>query len=122
VAANITWEQSADSLLERRDRFTQKAIRDDFSEVFQQDLDAGLESPTSTSIEFDPDNQGYLTPVADQRYSVVWYLEQDASSPNAVVRAVVPTARFDRKMKPTDLHDRLSKIVAVESRQTVKLK
>src|SRR6185436_11896057 len=91
----VIWEASANSLLEQRDRFTQKAIKDEFETVFNIDLKAGLAPACSTSVAFDPQKKGYLTPVADQRYSVVWYLDDAEDDPKAMVHAVVPTTRFD---------------------------
>lgn len=112
----VTWEPSADSLLEQRDRFTQKAIREEFEATFDHIFKQGLEPASSTSIEFDPDKKGYVTPVADKRYSVIWYLQND----DAVVRAVVPTTRFDKKA--SGLLERVRKIVQLETGQTVDLK
>lgn len=118
-AVPVTWEPSAATLLGQRDRFTQKAIKEEFEETFNVDFKQGIE-PGSTSIAFDPDHKGYLTPVADERYSVIWYLEDDEPGSRAVVRAVVPTTRFDKRM--TGLRDRVRKIVQIESGQKVDLK
>ena len=112
----VKWEPSADALLEQRDRFTQKAIKEEFEATFDHVFTEGLEPALSTSVEFDPDKKGYVTPVADKRYSVIWYLQDD----DAVVRAVVPTTRFDKKT--SGLLERVRKIVQLESNLTVDLK
>lgn len=113
---SVTWEPSAASLLEQRDRFTQKAIKEEFEATFDAGFTQGLEAAATTSIEFDPDKKGYVTPVADKRYSVIWYLQDDG----AVVRAVVPTTRFDKKT--SGLLERVRKIVQLESDLTVDLR
>jgi hypothetical protein len=82
---HVKWEQPAVSMLDRRDRFTRPAIEREF-EAYTGDPSTLSQS----TIAFDPPNKGYLTPVADRRYSVIWYLEDHS----AIVRAVVPTARF----------------------------
>jgi hypothetical protein len=108
---DVTWEPFADRLLQQRDRFTEKAIRGEFEAAAQQP-----ESLARPSIEFDETRKGYLTPVADGRYSVVWYLEHG----EAVVRAVVPTTRFSRAMD--DLKARVRRIVQQESNGAVDVK
>ena len=108
---DVTWEPSADRLLQQRDRFTQRAIRQEFEQMIGHGP-----SPTPRDIEFDTDRKGFLTPVADERYSVVWYLEDDA----AVVRAVVPTTRFSPATR--NLKARVQDIVRLESHGAVNVK
>jgi hypothetical protein len=98
-------------LLQQRDRFTQDAIKREFEDAARP---AGDVPPCS--IEFDTTRKGYLTPVAEERYSVVWYL--DASV--AVVHAVIPTARFSAETP--DLKDRVQQIVQLESHGAVDVK
>jgi hypothetical protein len=74
---SVIWEDDALKLLERRDRYTRNAIREEFR------LD-----PQKRAIEFDPDHSTYLTPVSDNRFSVVWRFDRETRQ--AVVRAVVP--------------------------------
>jgi hypothetical protein len=103
------WEKPAELMLDRRDRFTRPAIAaefDQYSQLPEQLLD--------NSIEFDPDNEGYLTPVADRRYSVIWYMRDS----RPVVRAVVPTTRFTRG---SDLKARVEEIVRAASEDQIKL-
>jgi hypothetical protein len=108
LLVQVTWTESADRLLQQRDRFTQRAIRQEFEAVA-----ASESSVRPRSIEFDAARQGYLTAVADERYSVVWYLENDA----AVVRAVVPTTRFPAETP--NLKARVQNIVQLESNGAV---
>ena len=111
----VNWEDSATSLLEKHDRFAQKAIKEEFEAAFDAQIKPALDTDSSSTIVFDPDNRGYLTPVADKRYSVIWYLKGD----DAEVRAVVPTTRF---AKQTGLLDRVRAIVLQESNHLVHLK
>ena len=105
------WAPKAEFLLRQRDRFTQQQVREEFARICS--ADASLLS--SLSLEFDPDRKGYLTPVADRRYSVIWYLE----NATAVVRAVVPTTRFDTSTD--DLKERVALAVHRESDGAVAL-
>jgi hypothetical protein len=111
----VNWEESAASLLEQRDRFTQKAIKEEFEATFDAQIKPSLNQESSSTIAFDPANNGYLTPVADMRYSVIWYLKGD----DAEVRAVVPTTRFEKR---PGLLERVRKVVLSESNQLVNLK
>ena len=61
----VTWEPSADSLLEQRDRFTQKAIKEEFEATFDERIKPNLDAEGSSTIVFDPENKGYLTSVAN---------------------------------------------------------
>lgn len=74
---NIAWDDNALNLLLDRDRHSSQAIRDEFQQ-----------NPMKGAIEFDPDHHGFVTFVANKRYSVVWYLDQERNQ--RVVRAVVP--------------------------------
>lgn len=103
------WKRKAEVLLGQRDRFTQSKVREEFGQRCRQN-DLG------SSLAFDPDHDGYLTPVADDRYSVIWYLEDNVPA----VEAVIPTTRFDKSM--TDLKERVVKAVERESDGTVTLK
>lgn len=103
------WQETADFLLGQRDRFTQQKVREEFGEMCQTN------NLPSLSVMFDPVKHGYLTKVADRRYSVIWYLEDETP----VVRAVVPTTRFDESMD--DLKERVESSVQRESDGAVKL-
>jgi hypothetical protein len=104
------WEAPAKLMLDKRDRFTRPAIEEEFERYL-------AEKPLllERSIEFDPDNAGYLTPVFDDRFSVIWYIEDELP----IVRAVVPTARFTRGS--TGLKSRVEEIVRQASDDRVKL-
>ena len=105
------WEDSAKFMLDRRDRFTRPEIADEFKEYA---LD--LSDLRDRSIVFDEKNCGYLTKVADDRYSVIWYLDDD----RLVVHAVVPTTRFTRGA--AGLKSRLEEIVTKASDNLVTLR
>jgi hypothetical protein len=85
VPQKFTWEDGALALLDSRDRFTRKEIREEFRSA---DL-----SDKKKTFEFDPDEHGYLTQVSNGRFSVVWY--QDPGSERGVVRAVLPLPGID---------------------------
>jgi hypothetical protein len=104
----VTWDGSALDLLEQRDRFTRQAIRDEFTQ-----------DPTTKAVQFDSAEGGFVTPVADDRYSVVWY--RDAANQTAVVRAVVPWTRFGG-LSGEDLKIQLAKVVQQESKGKVVIK
>ena len=104
------WKRDAEVLLGQRDRFTQRRVREDF-----RDKCLSNDVPDA-SLVFDPEHGGYLTPVADDRYSVIWYLEDNVPA----VEAVIATTRFDQSM--TDLKERVVKAVERESDGTVTLK
>lgn len=110
----VNWE-TAYPLLGQHDRFAQKAIKEEFEAAFDEQIKPNLDTESSSTIAFDPLKHGYLTPVADKRYSVIWYLEGD----DAEVRAVVPTTRF---VKKPGLLERVREIVLQESNNLVDLK
>lgn len=68
------------------------------------------------TIPFDPVFNGYLTRVAEGRYSVIWYDENG----EAKVHAVVPTTRFSAEMN--DLKERVRSVVQRESHGTLDVK
>ena len=105
----VRWAPSAERLLQQRDRFTQHAIKQEFEATLRVDPAA------PACIPFDDAFHGFLTPVADGRYSVVWYQENG----EAVVHAVVPT-RFSPEA--VDLKQRVRNVVQRESHGTVDVK
>lgn len=105
------WEEPARLMLDRRDRFTWPAIAAEFDRLSSQRA-----SLLASSIPFDAGNHGYLTPVADHRYSVVWYLGADDKP---IVRAVVPTTRF---RAGSDLKARVDEIVREASNNLITLR
>jgi hypothetical protein len=71
----VAWEDQALDLLDSKDRYTRSEIRNEFRR-----------DPKKDAIEFDPVGRCYLTPVSDNRFSVVWQLIDQ----QALVRAIVP--------------------------------
>lgn len=112
--ANISWEEPALKLLERRDRYTRNAIREDFSR-----------DPEQGAIEFEPDS--FLTPVSDQRFSVIW--RRLDGGQRVSVRAVVPltNVKFDAaafKAQPDALEELrayVKRVVKSESKGEIDL-
>jgi hypothetical protein len=82
-----------------RDRFTRSAIKDEF----QAD-------PEKDSVTLDAATHLHATPVADNRYTVIW---QDLEGNVARVRAVVASQL--RGESAPDLKAKLEKVAAVES-------
>ena len=97
----VLWESDAIKLLDARDRFTRSSILEDFTNA-----------PESDAVRFDHAGEGYLTPVSNRRYSVVWHRKNDG---NRIVRAVVPmiNAASDNE---TELKARVERAIERESR------
>lgn len=105
---SVIWEDSALKLLETRDRYTRNAIREEFRRDPQKD-----------AIEIDPDDASFLTPVNDNRFSVIW--RRDGTQ--AVVRAVVALTNLD-KLKTLAAGSKkayVGKVVATESKGEITL-
>ena len=107
---NIIWEDSALKLLETRDRYTRNAIREEFRRDPEKD---------KIEIDNDPEAPTYLTPVSNNRFSVIWRL----TGHHAVVRAVVPLTNLDQLRGLTDGSKKayLGKVVATESKGEIDL-
>jgi hypothetical protein len=71
----VAWDDLALDTLDSKDRYTRSEIRNEFRR-----------NPKKDAIEFDPARRCYLTPVSDNRFSVVWQLIDQ----QALVRAIVP--------------------------------
>lgn len=111
--ANISWEEPALKLLDRRDRYTRNAIREDFRR-----------DPQHGAIELEPDS--FLTPVSDDRFSVIWRLVDGGQ--RVSVRAVVPltNVKFSAAaLKEPDalqeLRDYVKRVVKSESKGEIEL-
>jgi len=89
-----------------RDRFTRAAIQKDFEAHPEQDR-----------VTLDAADSLYATPVADNRYTVIWQLLADHL---AVVKAVVASQL--RGESGADLKRKLEQVVAVESKGHFSLK
>lgn len=61
ASLRVLWEDTALNLLLARDRYTSQSIRDEFRS-----------NPHKKAEPFDPNQHGYVTPVANNRFSVVW--------------------------------------------------
>jgi hypothetical protein len=106
----ILWEDHAVNTLMARDRYTRQSILDDFRR-----------NPNHDIITFDsdkPDRPGYLTPVVNGRYRVVWY--HDTSRQLAVVRAIVPLPNVSNHA-PTTLKGYVQRAVEKESKGEITL-
>lgn len=112
--ANISWEEPALKLLDRRDRYTRNAIREDFRR-----------DPQHWAIELESDS--FLTPVSDQRFSVIW--RRLDGGQRVSVRAVVPltnvtfdaAALKDRPDALQELRDYVKRVVKSESKGEIEL-
>ncbi len=80
----VIWEDGALQFLMDRDRFT----RQDIQEEFRRD-------PEHKAIALDLAHDDYLTPVSNNRFTVVWH--KDSERRQAIVRAVVPLPNVDEK-------------------------
>lgn len=100
----IDWEPEAEELLRKRDRFTRQAIKDTFAD-----------DPYKGALPLD--GGAYATPVANNRYTVVWQAGADADSVH--VKAVVPT-QFQSE-STEKLKEQVREVVALESRGKLKL-
>ena len=97
----VIWEDNALKLLMGRDRYTRQSIQEEFRRDPQRD-----------AIEFDPEQRGFLTPVSNSRYSVVWYLDEQRQQ--AVVRAVAPLTNVSSQS--TGLKEYVQRAVQAESK------
>lgn len=98
-AYKYEWSPEANELLGARDRFTRSAIRKDFEAHPEQD-----------KVTLDAANCLYATPVADNRYAVIWETRADNL---VLVKAVVASQL--KGENAADLKAKLEKLVSVES-------
>lgn len=106
---SVIWEDDALKLLEGRDRYTRNAIREEFRR-----------DPEKNAVKFNPDHSTLLTPVSDNRFSVVWRLNE--ADRQAVVRAVVPLTNVGELAKPQaldKLRDYVWRAVQAESKGAI---
>jgi len=93
----IKWSDEAQQLLRKRDSYTDDLIRKEFQPVETEAIRIG--------------SSRYVTPVADNRYAVVWDLDPASSTAN--VRAVVPTQL--RSRSADDVRKQISDVIQYES-------
>lgn len=104
------WLPEAKKLLEMRDRFTRKAIQTEFEL-----------HPASGAVTLDAPKRWYATPVANNRYTVVWQLDEQANRKVAHVKAVVAAQLKPAQLTPegaqavADLKEKLEKVAQQES-------
>lgn len=80
----ILWEDGALTMLNNRDRYTRAIAIDETKAAIRAEFN---NRARTNSVLFDHFNHGYVTPVADGRYAVVWY-----DMPHgAQVKAIFPT-------------------------------
>lgn len=103
---SVRWSRDAVKLLGKRDRGTERVIRADFERA-----------PTEGGILFDAAKHQWVTPVADNRYSVVWALDPDSNTAN--VQAVLP-ARFT-STDPVSVKEQVGKVILMETDGAVEL-
>ena len=95
---NVNWSDIAQQLLRKRDRYTDDLIRQEFRPVETEAVRIG--------------QCRYVTPVADNRYVVVW--DRTPSSTVASVRAVVPTQL--RSRNADDVRRQVGDVLRYESK------
>src|ERR1700683_5075284 len=98
TAYNIEWADIAQQLLRKRDRYTDDLIRQEFRPIETEAVRIG--------------QCRYVTPVADNRYVVVW--DRPPSSTVANVRAVVPTQLRSRNAE--DVRKQVGDVLRYESK------
>lgn len=100
------WQSWAEKLLDKRDRYTRNAIRTEFER-----------SPRERATALDAALGWYATPVASNRFTVVWRLNE--SEGKAEVAAVFPTQFVGES--PEQLKRQVMEAVEQESGGKVKL-
>ncbi|MGH8673454.1 MAG: hypothetical protein ACREVG_04000 [Burkholderiales bacterium] len=96
---------TARELLARRDRFTRRAIEKDFAEKHVE-----------SNVLLDSDAGLYVTPVADDRYAVIWRRLEDRL---VEVKAVV-ASRLTKRGNAAELKSSLEKALEFETNGLVK--
>jgi hypothetical protein len=104
----IVWEDSALKLLETRDRYTRNAIREEFGRNPEKDM-----------IRVGTANSSFLTPVSNNRFSVIWRLDDK----QAVVLAVLPLTNLEelRTLPDDNRKQFLEKVVKSEAKEDIEL-
>ena len=99
----VDWSPEAKELLGMRDRFTRVEIMNDFKQ-----------NPEKDAVALDPDQKWYATPVANNRYTVVWRQEARVARVKAVVASQL------KGESAADLKEKLEKVVAFETKGGLK--
>lgn len=106
---DVRWLAEAERLLRKRDHYTEEAIRTEFEHNPEKE----------GAIEIDKQKHLYVTPVADERFVVLWDLVTLPDRKIANVRAVLPTQLISDK--PDQIRDQIREVVEHESKGAVKL-
>jgi hypothetical protein len=104
----VTWMPWAEQLLHKRDRYTRGAIVEEF-----------CSDPRRGALALDPASGWFATPVANNRFTVVWHHVKDGDAPVAQVGAVFPTQFVGETSE--QLREQVMAVVAQESGGKVKL-
>ena|SRR5687768_16579945 len=99
---DLTWDDNAIGQLERRDRFTRHSIRDEVRRMFES---AGVHDIADLGLEIDPTEHEHVTGVSDDRFLIVWRLDEPRKQ--AKVLSILPNTNIvaDKKAirTPADL-------------------
>lgn len=113
------WDE-ADSLLKKRDRYTEETIKKKFQKIIDKEFKDIEGAPSEkTTIEIDTSRHRYVTPVWDDRYVVVWESVPDPGSKVAKVLAVVPTQLVSTVAN--EVKAQVERVVEEESKGKIKL-
>ena len=105
----VSWQSGALRLLDKRDRYTRNAIVEEFTR-----------DPERGAVTFDRDQHGFVTSVADGRFSVVWNRVDELGQTIAVVRAVVSLTELPSASdKPDELKQYIQRAVETESKGAI---
>ena len=85
----LIWDDLAFKQLEARDRYTREAISEEIRRMLRQTV-PGPQAPAG--VEIDHDLHEYVTGVSDDRFLVVWRLDEGANQ--AMIKAVVPNTNL----------------------------
>ncbi len=99
----IMWRDEALDLLDKRDRFTRLEVRKEFKQV--------ATDPYNHGIEIDPATRLFATSICNQRYTLVWNL--DESNKTIIVQAFVACPFSDK--------EQITAAILSESNGTIRL-
>jgi|GraSoiStandDraft_41_1057321.scaffolds.fasta_scaffold1916015_2 hypothetical protein len=101
--SGVDWSDDAKRLLGLRDRFTRDKIMHEFEE-----------NPGKDAVLLDPDQKWYATPVANNRYAVIWVQKETVADVRVVVASQL------KGESAADLKDKLEKVVEFETKGVLK--
>lgn len=112
----IRWEDAALEMLENTDRYTRNAVRTDIRNAIRDEFNG---QAGGKFFLFDPERNGYATPVDDNRRTVVWYHRKDQNT--ADISAIIPGVRNLTRLSGDELHNYLRRAVTAESKGRILL-